>query len=671
MLDAGLAADAIDQTGSRAVQKDGQKGVNQQHDESPLMLSLLASFNPLDLDPANTLPSPPPPASANLVNSPISISSLPSPITPANISSPTGPFHSSLLLAPNHLTRAPTLPATPPPSLISSSTPSAPPSATSSQHHSSDTLSPHMNMLRPMVQRRSLPTYPHAPLSNSGSQSPTLPHSLPARFSFGPRSTAPWNAMEDARYSPSFSSVHDESSMAIPMRPPGTGTGTFHHPSANPNPTSWPSTPTPPSSEPGHDPPPDLDLAPDPSAPPLDGMDRSMDMSDPLWPDFVPARERVGSMDRDRATPYRAAAAYNPTSYPPANLGVGGGGGGALCKFFAQGTCRFGAECRFSHTLPMTMGAPGGFGSTDRERERSGRPRGFNDPRGSQIPGRDYVVGGLVDTYGVFSGLSASGRAGGASGGLASMSGFPSYGMAGQPSINGPSPRKMLKTCRFWMRGTCRFGDTCRYLHDFYPAQAGSSGRAFASFQASAPSYVAHSVPLPRRPATAPLTYPNRGGGGYSGAYGGYPLADLAERMDGMSMADGVGPLRERGREQRDQEPFYFADMPPTPPTYEPGGYPNGAPRGFSGDPRANREWEPEWSGGRERETYGLTKEEVEELLTVPGQEGQGDDSSIRGLDGATFGYRRGVWEGGGVGGMGGMGGGSGWEVLDMLRNGY
>ncbi|KAI9010708.1 hypothetical protein DFJ74DRAFT_685408 [Hyaloraphidium curvatum] len=40
--------------------------------------------------------------------------------------------------------------------------------------------------------------------------------------------------------------------------------------------------------------------------------------------------------------------------------------------------------------------------------------------------------------------------------------------------------RKIQKTCRFWMRGTCRFGDTCRYLHEHSPSEpARMTPRAF------------------------------------------------------------------------------------------------------------------------------------------------------------------------------------------------
>ena len=41
----------------------------------------------------------------------------------------------------------------------------------------------------------------------------------------------------------------------------------------------------------------------------------------------------------------------NTPGHPPAN-GAGGGGGGGACRDFANGHCRYGDRCRFSHDLP-------------------------------------------------------------------------------------------------------------------------------------------------------------------------------------------------------------------------------------------------------------------------------------------------------------------------------
>jgi hypothetical protein len=40
------------------------------------------------------------------------------------------------------------------------------------------------------------------------------------------------------------------------------------------------------------------------------------------------------------------------------------------------------------------------------------------------------------------------------------------------PIVHQLLPHQVPKTCRFWQRGTCRFGDTCRYVHGYLSSQS-------------------------------------------------------------------------------------------------------------------------------------------------------------------------------------------------------
>ena len=86
-----------------------------------------------------------------------------------------------------------------------------------------------------------------------------------------------------------------------------------------------------------------------------------------------------------------------------------------MCKFFAAGSCKNGAACKFNHE-PPTGGNSGGSGG------------------------------------------------GGGGGGSGVMRSWGSGGKGGKGGVAPPQERS-LPICKFFQQGTCKHGDSCRFAH--------------------------------------------------------------------------------------------------------------------------------------------------------------------------------------------------------------
>ncbi|KAJ3336328.1 hypothetical protein HDU93_003060 [Gonapodya sp. JEL0774] len=174
------------------------------------------------------------------------------------------------------------------------------------------------------------------------------------------------------------------------------------------------------------------------------------------------------------------------------------------------------------------------------------------------------------------------------------------------------------------------------------------------------------------------LLGPGSGAQGYSAEYGGggASVGDLMDRMAAMRMGGGVGMLMgiggmrdgeneyrlgrekeiERDRE-RDRDPYFFPDLPATPPPHEAIG--DDVPRDGYG--RDLWEMDRDRDKDRDRYKYALTREEVEELLTVPVGQASPGERGLGGGSGEVFGYGGAIWEGRSPVGVEGAYAGNGW----------
>jgi hypothetical protein len=166
----------------------------------------------------------------------------------------------------------------------------------------------------------------------------------------------------------------------------------------------------------------------------------------------------------------------------PARGGRGGGRG--ICNQFRdRGSCRFGADCNFSHDLEgaeagireFSLGErPGGprperGGRGGFEGRGGGPPRGGGEMRGGMAPRgggeRGGMRGGGADRGGRGGGAERGGRGGGAERG-GRGGGAERGGRGGARGGRGGAAGGAGDLCRFYNTPQgCRFGDSCKSRH--------------------------------------------------------------------------------------------------------------------------------------------------------------------------------------------------------------
>eukprot|EP00899_Mesostigma_viride_P018667 jgi/Mesvir1/26801/Mv25909-RA.1 len=139
-------------------------------------------------------------------------------------------------------------------------------------------------------------------------------------------------------------------------------------------------------------------------------------------------RYRAGGRTRGVAGRVQGGFADGPA---PVELGAGSNRklppGEVPCVFFQEGRCKYGNDCRYSHTSVMATTSTSGVGSN-----------GHAGPAGKRTWGRQITTG------------------------------------TSKPSskkIRPPAGREIKQAlCFHWAKGSCTKGDTCQYQHTFSTA---------------------------------------------------------------------------------------------------------------------------------------------------------------------------------------------------------
>ncbi|KAG1660375.1 hypothetical protein FOA52_012668 [Chlamydomonas sp. UWO 241] len=200
--------------------------------------------------------------------------------------------------------------------------------------------------------------------------------------------------------------------------------------------------------------------------------------------------------------PREARASLGSSAAPNGNGGSGdvSKGRGGMCRFFALGYCRAGAECRFKHgdTLSGDAAAPGAGGGS--ELRARGAPRTTRERRSAR-EGAVVVVKG-VEAVAVAEGgpaahaaaaaavgpmralreqlpelapagcaPSPAGSAGSVEGREEASSCAPSAAAAASGGGVGAGATKSRTACRYFQQGRCREGEQCLFRHGTARAQ--------------------------------------------------------------------------------------------------------------------------------------------------------------------------------------------------------
>lgn len=129
-----------------------------------------------------------------------------------------------------------------------------------------------------------------------------------------------------------------------------------------------------------------------------------------------------------------------------------GGGGGKVCNYWLQGRCT-------RHPCPYLHGDPFASRQQQQQQQYDGAPlkRGQQYPRGG-LSWRSPSTGGGGGVGGGGPSKWGRGRGGPPGGG----------GGVGTHAAAGPATRKGLDSiCRFFLKGRCSFGDSCKFLHSW------------------------------------------------------------------------------------------------------------------------------------------------------------------------------------------------------------
>lgn len=143
---------------------------------------------------------------------------------------------------------------------------------------------------------------------------------------------------------------------------------------------------------------------------------------------------------------------------------------GGVCKYFLQGKCQYGNRCRYSHSGATGGSGSGGYGNSGMcvfsycqrflwsfftATRVAGRQSDYSNGNDRSKVCQHYLRG--TCTFGdrcKFSHVSQQ-RTG------------PTYAQYGQQQ-----PRDNV--CKYYINGTCRYGDSCKFEH---PSSGWSSGR--------------------------------------------------------------------------------------------------------------------------------------------------------------------------------------------------
>ena len=196
-------------------------------------------------------------------------------------------------------------------------------------------------------------------------------------------------------------------------------------------------------------------------------------------------REHALPAQTGQLTAEALAGYLQSASAPP------GGWKSILCPDLRRGACRFGDRCRYSHdtndpairSAASALGAGGGSRRSDTPNRKSQPCWDFSKGRctlGDRCPRAHRQLTRDEEKQ-----RDKSSRAG--SRGSQSRSRSPSSGSSSgrsrssSPSGRSASPRRGKDVCIHFARGSCKFGDKCRYKHELPAAPSAGGSRSGSS----------------------------------------------------------------------------------------------------------------------------------------------------------------------------------------------